>query len=67
MTTSKQHIKESMMQSAARFWGLPETDTDASFDPLVGLLMGACATELEKINSEVMLEIETILENNPTK
>ena len=62
MTTSKQHIKESMMQSAARFWGLPETDTDASFDPLVGLLMGACATELEKINSEIESSRSRVLE-----
>jgi hypothetical protein len=62
MTTSKQHIKESMMQSAARFWGLPETETDASFDPLVGLLMGACATELEKINGEIESSRSRVLE-----
>jgi hypothetical protein len=62
MTTSKQHIKESMMQSAARFWGLPETDTEASFDPLVGLLMGACATELEKINGEIESSRSRVLE-----
>lgn len=51
-----------MMQSAARFWGLPDTDTDASFDPLVSLLMGACATELEKINGEIENSRSRVLE-----
>lgn len=50
------------MQSAARFWGLPDTDTDASFDPLVSLLMGACATELEKINGEIENSRSRVLE-----
>jgi Type VI secretion system, TssF len=62
MTTSKQHIKESMMQSAAKMWGLSETDNEASFDPLVGLLMGACATELEKINGEIENSRTRVLE-----
>jgi hypothetical protein len=62
MTTSRQYIQDRMMQSAARFWGLPETDTDASFDPIVGLLMGACATELEKINSEIESSRSRVLE-----
>jgi Type VI secretion system, TssF len=62
MTTSKQHIKERMMQTAARFWGLPETETEASFDPLVGLLIGACATELEKINGEIENSRSRVLE-----
>ena len=56
MTSNKQQIKERMMQSAAKFWGVPETDTDASFDPLVGLLMGACSTELEKIIVPIFLK-----------
>lgn len=51
-----------MMQSAARFWGMPETDTDTSFDPLVALLMGACATELEKINGEIENSRSRVLE-----
>jgi hypothetical protein len=62
MTSNKQQIKERMMQSAAKFWGVPETDTDASFDPLVGLLMGACSTELEKINDEIENSRSRVLE-----
>ncbi len=62
MTTNRQYIKDRMMQSAARFWGLPETDTAASFDPLVALLMGACATELEKINGEIESSRSRVLE-----
>ncbi len=62
MTTSKQHIKERMMHSAVRSWGLSETDTEASFDPLVGLLMGACATELEKIGTEIEATRSRVLE-----
>lgn len=62
MTASRQYIKDRMMQSAARFWGLPETDTEASFDPLVGLLMGACAAELEKIDDEIESSRARVLE-----
>jgi hypothetical protein len=62
MTSSRQYIQDRMMQSAARFWGLPETDTDASFDPIVALLMGACATELEKINGEIENSRTRVLE-----
>lgn len=62
MINSKQQIKERMMLSATKFWGLPETDTEASFDPLVGLLMGACSTELEKINSEIESSRARVLE-----
>lgn len=50
------------MQSAARFWGLPDTDTEANFDPLVALLMGACAAELEKINGEIENSRSRVLE-----
>jgi hypothetical protein len=50
------------MQSAARFWGLSDTDTEANFDPLVALLMGACAAELEKINGEIENSRSRVLE-----
>jgi hypothetical protein len=62
MSTGRQYIKDRMMQSAARFWGLPETDTEASFDPVVALLMGACAAELEKINDEIENSRARVLE-----
>jgi hypothetical protein len=62
MTTNRQHIKDRLMQSAARFWGLSDTDTEANFDPLVALLMGACAAELEKINGEIENSRSRVLE-----
>ncbi len=62
MSESSQYIKDRMMRSATRFWGLPETDTEASFDPLVALLMGACSTELEKINGEIENSRTRVLE-----
>jgi hypothetical protein len=62
MSTSKQHIQDRMMQTAARFWGLPENETENSFDPIVSILMGACATELEKINGEIESTRARVLE-----
>jgi hypothetical protein len=62
MTTNRQHIKDRLMQSAARFWGLSDTDTETNFDPLVALLMGACAAELEKINGEIENSRSRVLE-----
>jgi hypothetical protein len=62
MSTSKQQIQDRMMQTAARFWGLPESETENSFDPIVSILMGACATELEKINGEIESTRARVLE-----
>jgi len=33
-------------------WGYSESETENSFDPLVGLLISACASELEKLSFE---------------
>lgn len=41
-----------MLKQAAELWGYQDTEVDA-FDPLVGLLIGACATEIEKISHEI--------------
>jgi hypothetical protein len=62
MAETKQEIKERLLRHAAGFWGLPETPAESNFDPLVGLLFGACATELEKISTDIEDSRARILE-----
>ncbi len=42
-----------MINNAARIWGFQEPQPESSFDPVVSLLLGACAFELEKISREI--------------
>ena len=53
MRESKDKIKSRMIRNAAQIWGFKEPQSESSFDPLVSLLLGACAYELEKISSEI--------------
>jgi len=53
MRESKEKIKSRMIKNASRLWGYHDTETESSFDPLVGLLIGALASELEKISGEI--------------
>ncbi|SHJ03128.1 hypothetical protein SAMN04488096_10743 [Mesonia phycicola] len=46
-------IKYRMLQKAASIWGIPAKDIDSSFDPLVSLLISACASEIGKIEGEI--------------
>ncbi|WP_322545180.1 hypothetical protein [Elizabethkingia miricola] len=47
------HIKERILRRAARMWGYNELETDISFDPVISLLLSACASELEKLYFEL--------------
>jgi len=38
------------MRNASKLWGFTDTESEGSFDPLVGLIVGSLATELEKIS-----------------
>ncbi len=49
----KERIKDQMVRTAARLWQVPENEIDTSFDPLILLLMEACAAELEKIGYDI--------------
>src|SRR5688572_20213062 len=49
---SREKIKSRMLKNAVQLWGHQPSDVD-SYDPLVGMLMGACATEFEKIYHEI--------------
>jgi hypothetical protein len=49
---SKASIKSRLTRQAAELWGYTESDLDG-FDPLVNLLLEACAVEFEKIGQEL--------------
>lgn len=53
MKEKKERIKDRMLKTAARLWGYPDVEVETSFDPIVQLLLDACASELEKISGEV--------------
>ncbi|MCG8697427.1 MAG: hypothetical protein MI922_05185 [Bacteroidales bacterium] len=46
-------IKERMFRNAARMWGYNSVEKETAFDPLVGLLLSACASELENVSREI--------------
>jgi hypothetical protein len=62
MRESKEKIKSRMIRNAARIWGFQEPQAESTFDPLVSLLLGACAFELEKISSEINNSESRIIE-----
>lgn len=49
---SRERIKRRMIKRAAEVWGFSESEIDA-FDPLVKLMIEACASELEKVANEI--------------
>jgi hypothetical protein len=53
MRESKEKIKSRMIKNASRVWGYHDTETESAFDPLVGMLIGALALELEQISGEI--------------
>jgi Type VI secretion system, TssF len=50
---TQHQIKDRLLKTASTMWGLPNNQAENSFDPLVGLLLGACATELEKLSQDI--------------
>ncbi len=49
---ARERVKSRMLRRAAELWGYAEAELDA-FDPLVALLVEACAVEFEKISVEI--------------
>ena len=49
---NQDRIRDRILRRASRMWGYNESETENSFDPLVGLLISACASELEKLSFE---------------
>ena len=50
---SKEQIKNRMIKKAATLWGVAPNEIEMSFDPIVALLIAACASEIEKISGEI--------------
>lgn len=53
MNESREHIRNRMLQNAAKIWGYPETEEASNFDPLVNLLLSVNASELERLSNEI--------------
>lgn len=58
---NKEAIAARMFRNAARYWGYNDTDID-NFDPLVRLLIEACAVEMYRISNEIHSVQERMLE-----
>ena len=57
----KEIVKNRLKQTAAKIWGYKESEME-EFDPAVDLLFGACASEFERLSSEVYVSQTRILE-----
>lgn len=53
MKDTKEQIKNRMIKNAARIWGVEANEIETSFDPIISLLLSACASEIEKISAEL--------------
>jgi hypothetical protein len=63
MPDNREKIRGSMLKTAARLWGQTESEQESNFDPLVSLLLGACAVELDKFTNEIQASRARILQN----
>jgi hypothetical protein len=62
MQESKEKISSRMIKNASRLWGFQDTQAESSFDPVVGLILGALASELAKISTDINTVEARILE-----
>lgn len=53
MPETYQEIKDSIIKTISKRWGYKDTQAESHFDPLVGILLDACATELQKISHDI--------------
>jgi len=58
----KERIKDRMLKTASRIWNIPENELEANYDPLVLLMMEACAAELEKIGFDIQASHNRLLD-----
>lgn len=49
----KERIKDRMLKTASKIWGIPENELEANYDPLLLLMLEACASELEQIGHDI--------------
>ncbi|WP_108868975.1 type VI secretion system baseplate subunit TssF [Aquimarina aquimarini] len=50
---NKTQIKNRMIKKAASLWGVQPNEIETSFDPVITLLISACASEIAKISGEI--------------
>ncbi|MDO6761534.1 type VI secretion system baseplate subunit TssF [Tamlana sp. 2_MG-2023] len=50
---TKEDIKNRMMKKAASLWDIPVNEVSDSFDPIISLLLSACASEIEKLSGDI--------------
>ncbi|MFO7617574.1 MAG: hypothetical protein R6V75_10010 [Bacteroidales bacterium] len=62
MKESKEKIKARMIRNASRLWGFTETESESSFDPMVGMIMGALSNELEIVSEDIQSTESRIVE-----
>ena len=62
MKESKEKIKSRMIRNASRLWGYPDTQPESSFDPIVGMIIGSLAGELEKVSGEIAATESRVVE-----
>jgi hypothetical protein len=53
LANSKDDIKSRMIRNASGIWGYPDTQDINSFDPIVGMLIGALAEEIYNVSEEI--------------
>lgn len=59
---TQERIKDRILRRAAYTWGYTDSELETSFDPIVSLLLEACASELEKISAELNNSRSRIIE-----
>lgn len=59
---NQDRIKDRILRRAAIMWGYNELEAETSFDPVVSLLLSACASELEKLDFELESSRARIIE-----
>jgi hypothetical protein len=62
MQESKEKISARMIKNASRIWGFQDTQSESSFDPFVGMILGALASELAKISNDINTIESRVLE-----
>ena len=62
MRESKEKIKSRMIKNVSRLWGFQDTEAESSFDPFMGMIIGALASELEKVSSEIHYSESRVVE-----
>ncbi|WPP49127.1 hypothetical protein [Catalinimonas niigatensis] len=61
MNINKSNIKRRLVKYVADLWGYQQADMDG-FDPLVDLLLGACAVEFERTGNQIISSQSRVLE-----